>query len=239
MTHKKQPLTLILLAGGALLGAATAHAQPGGQGGPGGFGGPAGMNQRADFRNLTMEQRQEMQDKMRDVMRELSLRMMLDNAGITDKAVQETIIAFAAAQEESVQVLREKNRDLQMSLNDNAISNTQIAALQNNYAAAAEDEMARREKALALLDKKINYSTQPRLKAVLTILGLTGDSVAISDANSNNMGGGPGGGFGGPGGGFGGPGGGFGGPGVGVEAVKVALEIRAVRVAPVDGGSSK
>jgi hypothetical protein len=218
MIRNKQILTLFILAGSALVGAAMAQAQPGGQGGfnngPGGPGGMPGMNQRADFRNLTPEQRQEMQDKLRDLTRELSLRAMLENAGITDKATQDTVLAFAAAQEQAVQALREKNRDLQGSLYDNATANAQIIALQNDYTAAAEDESDRRGKALALLDQKINYSKQPRLKAVLTVLGLVGDAFALTDSNSTNGGGimgGPG--MGGPGGGFGGLGGGFGGPG--------------------------
>ena len=213
MTRKKQFSRLILLAGGALLSAASVQAQPGGFGGfGGGQGGPPGMNQRADFRNLTMEQRQEMQEKLRDAMRELSLRMTLNNAGIADKTVQDTIIAFAAAQAEGAQVLRDKNRDLQMALNDNANPNTQIVALQNNFTAAAEDEQDRRAKALALLDQEINFSTQPRLKAVLTILGLTGDAQALAESNNGNMMGVMGSWQGGPGGqgGFGGAQGGQG-----------------------------
>lgn len=221
MIRKKQSFTFLLLAGSALLGATTSHAQQGQggpqggpPGGPGGFGGPnGGPNQRADFRNLTFEQRQEIIEKMRVVIRDTLMQMTLDNAGITDKNVQDTIVSFAAAHEEAVQRLREKSRDLQTALYDNANSAAQILALQNDYTAAAEDESDRRIKALTALDQKINYSTQPRLKAVLTILGLLGDASALGDASGNA--GGMGGGFGGPGGGFGGPGGGFGGQGGG------------------------
>ena len=233
MIRKQQILKIVSLAGAALFGVTTTQAQPGAQqpggqqgrnqGRPNGPGGPMNpmnpMNGRADFRNLTMEQRRDVQEQVNLLTRQITLRLMLENAGITDKTTQHTIADFAAARDEAVQVLREKSRDLQMSLNDNATSPAQLAVLQNDYASAAEDEMTRRKKALALLDEKIGYSKQTRLKAALTILGLLGDSAALASNNNGGMGGfgvpGGFGGFGGPGGpgGFGGPGGEFGGAG--------------------------
>lgn len=191
------------------------QAQPAPGGGfGGGPGGPNGAPPPPDFRNLTPEQRQALADEIRDLMREKTMRLMLENAGFTDKAVQDPIIAFSLAQENATQALRDKNGELMRAANDQTSTNGQIGALLNQFTGGVEDETARRKTALAALDAKINYSTQPRLAAVLTLLGLTGDEMAVVEGAAGGGRGGMRGGFGG--GGFGGPGGGgFGGPGPG------------------------
>ena len=191
-----------------------AHAQFGAAppGGPGG--GPGGMAPPADYRNLTPEQRQQLMEEVGNFMRERTMRLMLTNAGVSDKTVQDTIVTFANEQNAATQAVRDQNRMLRDVLNDQTAPPAQIGGALKEFRDAADAETARRKTALEALDAKISYSKNPRLAAVLTTLGLVGDEMAIAEGGGGGFGG-RGGGMGGMMGGFGGPGGGFGGPGGG------------------------
>ncbi len=204
MTQKnaRKQLMALLLTGAAMGMTATAsHAQAGGQGGP----------DKPDYRQLTPEQRQMLADQVRDFAREQTIRLMMSNAGFTDKVVQDQVIAFAREQSSAMDKLGEQNRKMMDGLRAQETPAAQLSALMNEYRAAQEDEITRRKTALDALDAKVNYRKQPRLEAVLTTLSLVGDEMAVAGLGGANAGGFGGGGFGG--GGFGG--GGFGGGGFG------------------------
>lgn len=209
------------LAGVAVLGLCLAggnSAQAQNNPGNGPNGGPNNV-QRADYRNLTAEQRQHLMQQVRDFTRAATIRLMLENAGFKDQGIQDNVVAFATAQETAMQPLRDRQRQLMQTLFDQGVTVTQQATLLNDFRGDIEDEVTRRKTALTDLDAKINYTKQPRLAAVLTTMGLLGDEMDVVGEPSvldGGMGGrgGPGV-FGGPGGGFGGFGGGPGGPGGG------------------------
>ncbi len=214
--NARKQLKGLLIAGAALTVTATAsHAQ-------GNFGGRGGED-KPDYRQFTQEQRQMLADQVRDFTREQTIRLMMSNAGFTEKAVQDEVIAFAKEQNNATEKLGEQNRKMLDGLRDQNASAAQITALMNDYRAAQEGENARRKTSLDALDAKVTYRKQPRLEAVLTTMGLVGDEMAVAGLGSVGAGGGFGGGnfgggnFGGGnfgGGGFGG-GGNFGGGGFG------------------------
>ena len=213
--NARKQLKGLLIAGAALTITATAsHAQ-------GNFGGRGGED-KPDYRQFTQEQRQMLADQVRDFTREQTIRLMMSNAGFTEKAVQDEVIAFAKEQNNATEKLGEQNRKMLDGLRDQNASAAQITALMNDYRAAQEGENARRKTSLDALDAKVTYRKQPRLEAVLTTMGLVGDEMAVAGLGSVGAGGGFGGGFGGGnfgggnfgGGGFGG-GGNFGGGGFG------------------------
>ena len=207
MTSKnaRKQLKGLLIAGAALAVTATAsHAQ-------GNFGGRG--EDKPDYRQLTQEQREMLAEQVRDFAREQTIRLMMSNAGFTEKAVQDEVIAFAKVQNNATEKLSEQNRKMFDGLREQNAPAAQLSALMNDYRAAQEDENARRKTSLDALDAKLNYRKQPRLEAVLTTLGLIGDEMAVAGLGGAVGGGGFGGNFGGRGGGFGGFGGDFGGRG--------------------------
>src|SRR5690349_11728791 len=79
----------------------------------GGNNGPA-----ADYRNLTPPQRQLLQEQVRDFTRAAMIRLMLENAGFTDKALQDTVVDFANAREKGMTALRTQQGQLMQTLFD-------------------------------------------------------------------------------------------------------------------------
>lgn len=144
--------------------------------------------------------------------RERILRGMLERSGVNTQAQQDAVLAFAREQETATQSLRVMAEKLVTAVSTLGVPDTEVARLLKDLQDAVAKEKERRKTARADLDKKINYSKQPRLEMGLTMMGLIGDD----SLSMGNLGGrmfGFGGGFGGPGGFGGGPGGGFGGPG--------------------------
>lgn len=223
--NARKQLKGLLIAGVALGISATASQAQGGFGGRGG-------EDRADYRQLTQEQRQKLADQVREFTREQMIRLMLSNAGFAEKTVQDEVIAFAKEQNTAMDKFGEQNRKMFEGMRGQDTSAAQLSGLMNEYRAAQETETSRRKTALDALDAKINFRKQPRLEAVLTTMGIVGDEMAVAglggglDALGGGLGGfgglGGRGGFGGFGGGdfggrggFGGDRGGFGGRGFG------------------------
>lgn len=167
--------------------------------------------------NITPEQRAAFMQQMRERM----VRGIMDNAAFTAKPMQDAVVAFAKTQDTATQTLQEKTRTLVEAVSTKGTPDAKIATLLAEFQAAVAAEKERRKTAQAALDTQIKYSTQPRLNALLTTLGIIGSESLV--LNSSNAAGGTMGGFGGfGGGGFGGGGfgggfggGGFGGPGGG------------------------
>lgn len=168
---------------GLLVGIAGAgvHAQ----GAPG-----AAPNARTpDFRNLTREQRQQIMTMTQNYLRDLTLKMMLTNAGFTDKQLQNAVVTFSNDQGTAVQPLRDQEQNLMVASSSQDSTDAEVAAQLAAFQTAVANEDQRRKTALDALDAQINYSKQPKLAAVLTVMGLTGDEMAVADGGGAMMGG--------------------------------------------------
>lgn len=191
-----------LLAGALAMGMAMTPAvvraqpdAPAQQGQQGGRRGPGGG--RGGERGPNAEQMQQR--------REENLRRMLTENGFEDENLQDTVVAFANAQDEDRRDSQLKVRRLAQAV-QNKLADAEIAALLAEVRADAAAVKTRRAAALAELEEALQLKENPRLDAVLALAGLTDDGIAA---------------FGGPGGrgGFGGRGGegrggeGRGGPG--------------------------
>ena len=126
------------------------------------------------------------------------MRQMMIAAGITDKDVQDAVIAYVSdsnkAKANLFQLAQTAAQALQTPLvlpkpstdggegnADKATAvNAKVATTFAAYQTAAAAEKARQTKALADLDAKIHYSTTPRYKSFLTLVGiLDNDTLAL------------------------------------------------------------
>ena len=190
-----------LLAVGLLTAATPTFAQPGN-------GGNRGGNNRGGNR----PDRAAMQAQM--------LQRQLERAGYTDPAIVEAVTTYMTDREAERQSLRSAANALSEALADENSTDAEITQLTDAFDAALATEKTRTLSAEAALDKQINFSKEPKLKAVLMLSGVIGEGAAYLGPQGGGRGGR--GGMGGPGGGGpdgmgGGPGGpdGMGGPGGG------------------------
>ena len=208
MKNKMMVGALLAMAGSALaqppagnggLGQNPPNVQPGGGAGGGG---------RPNFGNMTPEQR----DQMIAQFRERRVRGQLDGAGITDKAVQDAIVAHSVDREKTRQTLQDLGRALVEAVSTKGTTDEKIADALKKFQDAVAAERARRKGGEKALEVKISYSKSPKLLAVLTDMGLVGEETLAIGSGGGFGGRGGFGGFGGPPGG-GPPGGGPGGQG--------------------------
>ena len=179
-----------LLAVGFLTAAAPTFAQPGN----GGNGGNRGGN-RFD--------RAAMQAQM--------LQRQLERAGYTDPTMVEAVTTYMTNREAARQPIRDAANALSTALADPNSTDADITKLTDALDTAIDTEKTRTTGAEADLDKQVNFSKTPKLKAVLMLAGVIGDDAAYLGPQGGGRGG-----FGGPGGMGGGRGrGGNGGPGGG------------------------
>ena len=201
----------LALSGGALYAQPDPNEAPNAQNPPNQ--GPGGGGGGGRFRNMTPEQRAQMQQQMQQ-RREQGLHQVLTAARFTEAPLQNAIVDFVNQQDTAGQAVQEKARLLGQALRDPAATDAQVAPLLADFRAAVAAEKARRATALKELDADISYTKSPRLDALLTMLGIIGDESSIM-GGMGGLGGGRGGmgmgGFGGGPGGFGGFGGGGGG----------------------------
>lgn len=132
--------------------------------------------QRAQFegRRAQMEQFQR-QQKIAATSADDRQRFLMKSAGINDVAEQDAILAFSAELAEHRKPVTEAATQLSTLLGDaeatpDALS-TQLAKLQT----ASKDFRAWQEGALKALDVKANFSTNPRLLSLLTLVGIISD----------------------------------------------------------------
>lgn len=123
-----------------------------------------------------------------------AMRQMMIAAGITDKDTQDAVIAYVSegnkAKASLFQLAQSAAQALQtpatqtVADGDNGAANgdadAKVATTFDAYQTAAAAERERQTKALADLDAKIHYSTTPRLKSFLTLVGiLDNDTLAL------------------------------------------------------------
>ncbi len=161
----------------AMIGAATAQAQPnvGNQ--------PKGANPAialpfpggADWQKMTPEQRREAGQKMVEQV----LRGSLDRLNYNDKALQDAVVDFAYQQEKSLEPVREAHRKISQALINNATADQEITLLMAALKAAETKARERRKEQLVDLDAEIGFTKKPRLAAFLSLMGFTGDETGF------------------------------------------------------------
>lgn len=190
-----------------------------------------GGGQRPNFNNRNNSQG----NNSRSQARERQIRTALTNAGYTDTTVQEPVVTLAKMEQAASDTLTPKINAIRNAFqngangnNNNTNNSDTLANLLADYRSAITKIQNDRANAIDDLDKNISFSTDPKLEALLTMLGVIGDETGFVSnlsgqaqlpGSSNSSGGGPGGMNGGQGGmsnggmngGMGGFGGGMGG----------------------------
>ena len=125
--------------------------------------------QKMQIDQLTTGERQKLQEQI--------LRDNLGRYGVADKKLQDAIVAFVTAQEESRRKLRATAASLhQVTGIHEENLNQFIPDGLLKYLEAAKNAKEERETAIKALDKEINFSGNPRLMAALTLIGIIGDA---------------------------------------------------------------
>ncbi len=119
-----------------------------------------------------------------------AMRQMMEAAGISNFDVQDAIIAYVAEQNQARATLFQLAQTAATALQTPAVVNVntgeepnveaadaRVATTFGAYEAAVKAENERQEKALQVLDAKINYSGTPRIKAFLTLVGILNNDV--------------------------------------------------------------
>lgn len=119
------------------------------------------------------EQKKELQK-----IQEQMLRQQFENAGFKDKALQDAVLEFIAAQEKARGPVRRAANKVYLALEPNGDPTTPAGMnlLLTNYFAAVDDAKAQREAATKDLDAKIHFSKNPHLTALLTLSGLISEA---------------------------------------------------------------
>lgn len=141
--------------------------QPGMGGGQGGFGG-------GNFRQMTPQQRQQMQAQMR----EQQLRGALNQIG-EGEVTQTAVLAFAKQQSDAATALQPKITAMRGLFRGNGADDAAVKSALADYRSAVDAARKTRDAQTADLDKQISFSTKPKLEAVLTMLGIIGDETAF------------------------------------------------------------
>lgn len=106
------------------------------------------------------------------------IRQTLVASGYTDATLQDTVIDFMQAQEKVRQPLRVTAQDLANLLIEPTTPADELKTKLADFRDQMKKEEARYEQALASLDEKIKYSTEPRLETLLTVLGVVGQETS-------------------------------------------------------------
>jgi len=111
-------------------------------------------------------------------------RVLLRSAGVTDRATQDAVIAFDDESKRTRQPLLAVARELSAALADQTGTpeeqSTRQSDLLKKFQEAATEYKLTYETSLTELDTKINYSTTPRLKSVLTLIGVLGHEAEMA-----------------------------------------------------------
>lgn len=140
------------------------------------------------LQNLTPAQRQDLIERLQqgkgagaaqepEQSVEDAQRALLNSGGITDRTVQDAIIAFVAEQNKAREPLSAQARKLSSALADPATTGDQATALLKEFRAVSTAHKERYKEALAQLDARISYSTDARLESMLTLVGILGDEA--------------------------------------------------------------
>jgi hypothetical protein len=159
-----------LILTGLAMSSAVAFAQPGPP--------PPGNNPPP---NAQPPQRPRMTPEERRKQTEDKLREMMTNNGVTDTSTQDAVLAYLSNELEARQPLRQMGEKLNRALSDQSITNDQIKGMIADYQNAQDLENQNRIKAQSDLDASIHYSQNPRLQALLMLMGVLGDGPPLME----------------------------------------------------------
>ena len=119
-----------------------------------------------------------------------AMKQMMEAAGITDFDVQDAIVAYVAEQNTARATLFQLAQAAATALQAPVVApinaavtdvespaDAKVATTFKAYEDAVRAENDRQDKALKALDAKIKYSTTPRIKAFLTLVGILNNDV--------------------------------------------------------------
>lgn len=109
------------------------------------------------------------------------LRPELIRLGVTDTAQQDALLTFFLSEAQARTLLTQKGRQLAQAVQNNALTDNQLASALNDYQGAVEDNKIRHQAALATLKKTVDYEKYPKLDATLTVLGFVGDGPTLAN----------------------------------------------------------
>lgn len=102
------------------------------------------------------------------------LRTIMTNMGLQETATQDALLSYLADDEKSKNDIRDAARRLMVGLK-RELPPERMKDLISAYKNSLENDKIRRRAAQASLDAKIGYSTNPRLEAILWVVGVLGD----------------------------------------------------------------
>lgn len=106
--------------------------------------------------------------------KEKQQRTFMTALGFTDTATQDAVVEFLRQQKLARQPLLKSAQELATAIKDKNSTDEQITAQLMAFRKAAADDKARNDNELQALEKKINYSTKPRLETFLTMVEIVG-----------------------------------------------------------------
>ena len=116
--------------------------------------------------------------EQREAARKNQMTRQLERIGLTDKTQQDAVIGYIEGETKAADELQTRSRSLSTALRTEAVTDSQVATLLNDYNVAIEDNRARRKAAQTKLGESVNLLEHPRLEAFLTLMGLYGDAPA-------------------------------------------------------------
>lgn len=105
---------------------------------------------------------------------ETRLRGLMTSVGIPEAGTQDALLLYLAEDEKAKNEVREAARRLMVGLRREATPE-RMKDLISAYKNSLENEKIRRRAAQTSLDAKIGYSANPRLEAMLWVVGVLGD----------------------------------------------------------------
>lgn len=141
-----------------------------------------GMNM-GDWQKMTPEQRREAMLKITEQI----LRGGMDMMNVQDKATQDAVVAFALEQEKALEPVREAHRKVAQALINNATTEQQVSVLMDELRAAEAQAREKRGRDIEALEKQIHFSEKPRLAALLSLVGLTGEQTGFINGVLGNI----------------------------------------------------
>ena len=108
---------------------------------------------------------------------EEKLRVLMQNLGITSATTQDSIIIYLAEDEMGRAGARDAEQRLLTGLRRD-VPPERMRDLLGDYRAAIESEKTNRVQAQRKLDARVGYSLDPKLEAMLWLMGVLGDSAS-------------------------------------------------------------
>ena len=105
------------------------------------------------------------------------LRSLMKNLGIGGAATQDAILDYLAADESARAALREAEKSLMTALRRD-VPPERMRDLLGDYRAAIETDKSERASAQRKLDARVGYSLDPKLEAVLWLMGVLGEGAS-------------------------------------------------------------